>query len=35
MSTKDLSRWSGIACILAGLLLALATLIHPASSLSE
>jgi hypothetical protein len=29
MSTKNLSRWSGIACILAGVLLALATLVHP------
>ena len=29
MSTKNLSRWSGIACILAGVLLFLATLIHP------
>jgi hypothetical protein len=29
MSTKNLSRWSGIACILAGLLIALATLVHP------
>jgi hypothetical protein len=29
MSTKNLSRWSGIACILAGALLFLATLVHP------
>ena len=29
MSTKNLSRWNGIACILAGVLLFLATLIHP------
>ena len=29
MSTKNLARWSGIACILAGVLLALATLVHP------
>ena len=35
MSTKDLSRWSGIACILAGLLLALATLIHPSRETAE
>jgi len=35
MSTKDLSRWSGIACILAGLLLALATLIHPSRETPE
>ena len=35
MSTKDLSRWSGIACILAGLFLALATLIHPSRETPE
>ena len=35
MSTKDLSRWSGIACILAGLLLTLATLIHPSRETPE
>jgi hypothetical protein len=35
MSTKDLSRWSGIACILAGVLLALATLIHPSRETPE
>ena len=35
MSTKNLSRWSGIACILAGLLLALANLIHPSSETPE
>jgi hypothetical protein len=35
MSTKNLSRWSGIACILAGLLLALATLIHPSRETPE
>jgi hypothetical protein len=35
MSTKDLSRWSGFACILAGLLLALATLIHPSRETPE
>src|SRR5207249_10053328 len=29
MSSKNLSRWSGIACIVAGVLLALATLVHP------
>jgi hypothetical protein len=29
MSTKNLSGWSGIACILAGVLLFLATLVHP------
>jgi len=29
MSTKDLSRWSGIACILAGFLIVLTTLVHP------
>ena len=35
MSTKNLSRWSGIACILAGLLLTLATLIHPSRETPE
>ena len=35
MSTKNLTRWSGIACILAGLLLALATLIHPSRETPE
>jgi len=35
MSTKNLSRWSGMACILAGLLLALATLIHPSRETPE
>jgi len=35
MSTKDLSRWSGIACILAGLLIVLATLIHPSRETPE
>ena len=35
MSTKDLSRWSGIACILAGLLIALATLVHPSRETLE
>jgi len=35
MSNKNLSRWSGIACILAGLLLALANLVHPASETPE
>jgi hypothetical protein len=35
MSTKDLSRWSGIACILAGLLIALATLVHPSRETPE
>jgi hypothetical protein len=35
MSQKDLSRWSGIACILAGILFALATLIHPARETPE
>ena len=29
MSTKNLSRWSGIACMLAGVLVFLATLVHP------
>ena len=35
MSSKDLSRWSGIACILAGLLMALATLVHPSRETPE
>jgi len=35
MPTKDLSRWSGIACILAGLLMALATLVHPSRETPE
>jgi hypothetical protein len=35
MSTKDLSRWSGIACILAGLLFTLATLVHPSRETPE
>jgi hypothetical protein len=35
MSPKNLSHWSGIACILAGLLLALATLIHPSRETPE
>ena len=35
MSTKDLSRWSGVACILAGLLLALANLVHPSRETPE
>ena len=35
MSTKDLSRWSGIACILAGMLIALTTLIHPSRETPE
>jgi hypothetical protein len=29
MSSKNLSRWSGIACSLAGVLLAPARLVHP------
>ena len=29
MSTKNMSRWSGIACMLAGVLLFLAMLVHP------
>ena len=29
MSTKNLSRWSGIACIVAGMLMVVATLVHP------
>ena len=35
MSTKDLSRWSGIACILAGLLIVLTTLVHPSRETLE
>jgi hypothetical protein len=35
MSTKDLFRWSGVACILAGLLIALANLVHPSSETPE
>ena len=35
MSTKNLSRWSGIACILAGLLIAHANLIHPSRETPE
>jgi len=35
MSTKNLSRWSGIACILAGLLMVLATLVHPLQETPE
>ena len=35
MSQKDLSRWSGIACIIAGALFALATLIHPSKETPE
>jgi MFS family permease len=35
MTTKNLSHWSGIACILAGLLLALATLVHPSKETPE
>ena len=35
MSQKDLSRWSGLACILAGLLFALATLTHPSRETPE
>jgi len=35
MSTKNLSRWSGIACILAGLLIVLATLVHPSRETPE
>src|SRR5207249_5011871 len=33
--THDLSRWSGVACILAGVLLALATLVHPSKETPE
>ena len=35
MSTKNLSRWSGVACILAGLLIALTTLVHPSRETPE
>jgi len=35
MSTKDLSRWSGIACIIAGLLMTLAYLVHPSRETPE
>jgi hypothetical protein len=35
MSTENLSRWSGIACILAGVLIALATLVHPSRETPE
>ena len=35
MSTKDLSRWSGIACILAGLLIVLTTVVHPSRETLE
>ena len=35
MSTKDLSRWSGVACILAGLLITLTTLVHPSRETPE
>src|SRR3990172_2199272 len=35
MSTKNLSRWSGIACILAGLLIVLTTLVHPSRETPE
>jgi len=35
MSTKDLSRWSGIACILAGVLIVLTTLVHPSRETPE
>ena len=35
MSTKDLSRWSGIACILAGMLMVLTTLVHPSRETPE
>ena len=35
MSQKDLSRWSGIACIVAGVLFALATLVHPSRETPE
>jgi hypothetical protein len=35
MSTKNLSRWSGIACILAGLLVVLTTLVHPSRETPE
>ena len=35
MSSKDLPRWSGIACILAGLLMVLAYLVHPSRETPE
>src|SRR5688572_32462789 len=35
MSQKDLSRWSGIACILASVLFALATVLHPSRETPE
>ena len=35
MSTKNLSRWSGVACILAGVLMTLATLVHPSRETPE
>jgi len=35
MTTKNLSRWSGIACILAGLLIVLTTLVHPSRETPE
>ena len=35
MSTKNLSRWSGIASILAGLLMVVATLVHPSKETPE
>jgi hypothetical protein len=35
MSTENLSRWSGIACILAGLLIVLTTLVHPSRETPE
>jgi hypothetical protein len=35
MSQKDLSRWSGLACILAGVLFALATVLHPSRETPE
>jgi hypothetical protein len=35
MSQKDLSRWSGIACIFAGVLFALATVLHPSRETPE
>ena len=35
MSTKNLSRWSGIACIVAGMLMVVATLVHPSRETPE
>jgi hypothetical protein len=35
MSTENMSRWSGIACILAGVLIALTTLVHPSKETPE